>query len=235
MKRSFLFLFCLPTFTSASQLQMHNAEARVLINGNVLLVHPIAQNVLDVELRPGGNAGASTEMLDPNAKLAVYKATASNDSDGARFHTGAMDILVTPTGEITIGDPNGKLLLRQTAVTATSVSFERTSNENVYGIRAYDLPREQKDKTIKILDGLFRNKGGIVAAGRQGDSGAPLAYTTSFGILIDSNGGRFDVDSNHLAFRNGSNSSLHYFVIVGRPKDVMNRVADLTGHPPMSP
>src|SRR3989440_1807038 len=131
MKRSFLFLFCLPTLASAGQLQVGNAEARVVIHGNVLLVHPIAQNVLDVEFRPGGNAGAPTEMLDPNAKLAVYKATASNDSDGARFYTGAMDILVTPTGEITIGDPNGKLLLRQAAVTATSVSFERTPNENV--------------------------------------------------------------------------------------------------------
>src|SRR5437588_12290381 len=100
MKRSLLFLLCLPTLTNAGQLQVHNAEARVVINGNVLVVHPIGPNILDVEFRPGGNAGAPTEMLDPSAKFVVYGATVSTGPGGARFHTGAMDVLITPSGEM---------------------------------------------------------------------------------------------------------------------------------------
>lgn len=249
MKRLALLAAIFPSLALA-QAQVHDEVVSVPVGRDVLVVKAIGEDVLDIEYRPEGKAGKPSEMLDPAARFFDRGAAVESMSGGAHIRTTILDARIGDDGSVAVSEAGGQGLVKQDGVSASGARFEtmvshpqppplKTNHFEgwgaLYGIRGYDLPREQLDPTIKISDGLVRNKGGIVAAGRQGDSGAPLIYSKNFGILVDSNGGRFDADADHITFSRSSQPSLHYFIIVGPPKKVMARVADLTGHPAMSP
>ena len=100
-------------------------------------------------------------------------------------------------------------------------------NENLYGIHG----SEWHDNGL----GILRNIGGAVAAGYQGDGGAPFFFTRRYGILVDSDGGSFQASDETIRFQRGSRPDTEYFVIVGPPLKTMAGLAALTGKPPMPP
>ncbi|MGC2173663.1 MAG: TIM-barrel domain-containing protein [Candidatus Sulfotelmatobacter sp.] len=110
---------------------------------------------------------------------------------------------------------------------AHRATFERTSSEPIYGIRGIGL--DDPHPTI------VRDQGGKVQAGVQGNGGAPFFFTAHYGVFIDSNGGAFATSGKNVTFSGDSRAELEYFIIVGPPLRVMAGLADLTGHPPMSP
>jgi len=83
--------------------------------------------------------------------------------------------------------------------------------------------------------GLLRNNGAEVSAGAQGEGGAPWFFTTRYGILIDSDGGSFLTSDGAVDFSSGSRYDTEYFVVVGRPLEVVAGLSLLTGRPPLPP
>jgi alpha-glucosidase len=100
-------------------------------------------------------------------------------------------------------------------------------NEDLYGIHGVDL-RESGA-------GILRNQGGTVAAGVQGNGGAPFFFTRQYGVLVDSDGGSFQTQGETVRFQQGSRPDTEYFVIVGPPLKTMAGLAALTGKPAMPP
>lgn len=103
-----------------------------------------------------------------------------------------------------------------------------------YGMRGNGLFRTH-DPRLALSKGLLRNEGAPVAAGSQGDGGAPLIYGDDWGLLADSIDGQFDINDSGVSFHNGSRKDLEAYIILGPPKRTIEVVNALTGHPPMPP
>jgi alpha-glucosidase (family GH31 glycosyl hydrolase) len=82
---------------------------------------------------------------------------------------------------------------------------------------------------------LTRNKGGQVAAGVQGDSGAPFVFSVRYGLLVDSDGGEFLNTPDSISFRGSSRPDVEYFVFIGTPLQTIAALTRLTGPPPLPP
>jgi len=91
------------------------------------------------------------------------------------------------------------------------------------------IEREQSNAS------LLRNAGAVVEAGAQGNGGAPFFFTKNYGVLIDSNGGRFDVNGNTVRFAGDSRKDIEYFVMLGQPMEVISSLSMITGRPSMPP
>lgn len=195
-------------------------------------VYAVRPNVVRIDTHPNGVRSVPTEMLDPRG-LRTAGPTGSV-RDGA-IAVGNLHVRVD-AAEISISDD----------VTRTSLSFDRaelqsgvvslknSDGENLYGMRGNGLfgPRDQR---LSVARGLTRNEGAPVAAGSQGDGGAPFVFSTRWGVLIDSVDGRFDSKPGGVRFSGGSRKDIEAYVILGEPKHVIEVVNDLTGHPPMPP
>lgn len=117
---------------------------------------------------------------------------------------------------------------------AGSLRFASRVRSPFFGVDATSISGQNADRHQDVRTGVERS-GGQVAAGRQGDGGAPLVYTTEYGLLVDSDGGDFDLFDQSLQFAGGSRNDVEYFAIVGDPKAIMHAVVDISGHPPMVP
>jgi alpha-glucosidase len=108
-----------------------------------------------------------------------------------------------------------------------SLAFHHPPGENLYGMRAMD--RDQKSGS------LLRNDGADIKAGIQGDGGAPFFFTTRYGVLFDSDGGKFSTTPDTITFSGSSRKDVEFFIIAGSPKEIMGSIATLTGKSPMPP
>lgn len=206
-----------------------------------LTVQPVATNVLRVHYHPNGATSPRTQVLDPNHTWSrKILAKIRTDTDPITIATDAMTVRISKDPvRLTIRDAAGHQLLtepRDGGVYAGGLRFQSEPREQFFGINATSIPGLNLDPRQDIRSGVLR-QGGTVSAGRQGDGGAPLIYTTQFGVLIDSDGGHFDVPqfAGAFQFSGGSRKDIEFFVIVGDPMTVMHAVADISGHPPMMP
>jgi len=110
--------------------------------------------------------------------------------------------------------------------------LDHPEDDRLYGMRGLGLFGRP---AVDPKNGLLRNVGAKVAAGSQGDGGAPFAYSPHWGVLIDSIDGQFQSNGSHLVFRNGSRRQIEAYVVIGPPKQSIAALADLTGHAPMMP
>ncbi len=87
-----------------------------------------------------------------------------------------------------------------------------------------------------------------IKAGLEGGGGAPFAWTTAgYGILVDSDGGYFQIKPDEIAFYYGNPSPEHYgrhyfrpnsltvFIFVGRPADIFRGLSRVSGRMPFFP
>ena len=131
---------------------------------------------------------------------------------------------------LTFLDAQGRQILREDAPLGEAtgrVSFTPDAGENLYGMHGLDM--NESNGT------LTRNAGGNVAAGIQGNSGAPFVFTPRYGLLIDSDGGQFSTAQNHLCFDHSSRPDVEYFVLAGPPLETMAALSRLVGTPPLPP
>ena len=86
---------------------------------------------------------------------------------------------------------------------------------------------------------LTKNNGGEIAAGSQGEAGAPFLWSTKgWGFLCDSNGGKFSLGENLLTLKNTQNFEKRDFDIyftIGTPPEIFTAMTDITGKPPLFP
>src|SRR5579862_4348352 len=214
----------------------------------------VAPNVLRIDFRPSGVQAEPTPVLDPKG---LRTARPVGKVDFLLFHL--QDPRVDPISldrQAVLGqsrtkkaEPTSALSFDTLEITPNKgvglevdldalkngvLTIHHAPTEHLYGMRGYGL-RKSKDPRLDGAQGLFRDHGAPVAAGSQGDGGAPIAFTTHWGLLVDSVDGDFTTNGDALSFSHGSRKDLEAYIVLGPPETFMRAVADLTGHPPMPP
>jgi alpha-glucosidase (family GH31 glycosyl hydrolase) len=209
------------------------------VGEDTIVVQVVASNIVRVHYQPQSQTSPPTPVLDPSHTWRNYTpAKIDTDSDPMTISTDKLLVKISKTPVcFAIYDDNNHLLLREPAeggIYGGGLRFTYNLSDSFFGIDGTSLPGQNIDRRQDIRTGV-RRSGGTVAAGRQGDAGAPLAYTLTYGLLVDSDGGNFDISTGELQFSGGSRKDIEYFAIVGDPKAIMHGVADISGHPPMMP
>jgi alpha-glucosidase len=195
----------------------------------------VLANVIRVHLRPGNlPESARTLVMDPAFKPSQLGKFGDGPT-GFNLRTPEIKVSEMPSGDgifaLRFDDLNGNRLvdvldpLRNGSM--QTVIVEHATGENLYGMRGTD--RNQKGESF------LRQSGAEVKAGIQGDGGAPLFFTTRYGVLLDSDGGNFSVSGDRVIFTKSSRKDVEFFIISGAPKSVMSAVSMLTGKVPMPP
>lgn len=226
--------FSQPPKTSATRISPLPNGVELTSGSSILEVQVLENRMVRVHVRPEGESTPRTLVMDPHPVL--HQASSVRASE----HAGTYE-LITPDLSvkvlekspytITFADNTGRQLLRSAApfeeVRDAAVAMRHASGDTFYGI--HGLGRD--DTSV----GLTRNSGGHVAAGVQGDSGAPFIFTVRYGLLVDSNGGDFTAGADSLTFHNDSRPDVEYFVLVGPPLKTLAALSRLVGPPPLPP
>lgn len=184
---------------------------RLVHGSGVVNIQAYGPNIVGIHFEPEGRSSPRTLVLDPSLR----------PRDVAAFRVdrrGNSQVLVSPQMSVVVkADPVLSIEVRdsrnQTVVTVQTDSRSpflqggrsRTSsspvlvhdvNEELYGISG--LPWH--DDTDP---GILRTSGGTVAAGFQGDGGAPFFFRKRYGVLVDSDGGGFVAIDDAIRFRGG--------------------------------
>jgi alpha-glucosidase len=207
---------------------------RVTCDAGTIDLELLDTNMLRVDVRPGNKTSPRTLVIDPSLKMPAFAgATVLNDAELAVIRSARMTVSVTLSLplRISVTEAGGQKLLEQVdpfeRARDHQLALHHTFGENLYGMSGLDR--------LDNGGGLLRNNGSEVLAGAQGEGGAPFFFTTHYGVLIDSDGGTFFTRDGTVEFGGDSRADIEYFVIVGRPMEVMSGLALLTGHPPMPP
>ncbi len=192
-------------------------------------VEAVAPNILRIHLQPNGKATPRTLMMDP-----AFQPTGT-EALRVEIH-GAVQTIRSPEMSgvvntaapfsVEVRDASGKTILTL-RTGPRGVALIHDENENIWGIRGLDL----SDGGL----GILRNTGGAVAAGVQGGAGGPFFFTKRYGVLVDSDGGTFQMQDETIRFHKCSRPDAEYFVIVGPPLKSLAGLALLTGRPPLPP
>ena len=238
---TFAFATCCPSF--AQSVTTHLAHARfsrlpdgveVKVGPSVLDVQVLENQVVRVHVQFNGQSTPRTLVMDPHPEL--HKPSAVHQS----VHHGVymlstrglrVNILEKAPYTITFADGADHELLRSPdpfgEARNASVTMLHASGDTLYGISGLGL-----DETS---GGLTRDSSGKVAAGVQGDSGAPFVFSVRYGFLVDSDGGEFTTEPGSFTFAHDSRPDVEYFVLAGPPLDTMAALSRLVGPPPLPP
>ncbi len=207
---------------------------QITCNAGTIDLELLDTNILRVDVQPGNKTSPRTPVIDPLLKLPPFTGvTVQNDGNQLIIRSASMIVSVTHSLPMTISvaQTDGQKLLEQNDPFAQAHNHELTLQhsfgENLYGMSG-----------LGRLDnggGLLRNNGSEVQAGAQGEGGAPFFFTSRYGMLIDSDGGTFFTSDGLVDFNGDSRADVEYFVIAGRPMDVISGLGTLTGRPPMPP
>jgi alpha-glucosidase (family GH31 glycosyl hydrolase) len=205
----------------------------ISIGSDQLIVQVCKPELLKVDYLPGGASSSDTAVIG-NTTWSAVGATIDTASNPMTITTGKMVVKINKIPcRISVYDAAGTTLLLKEqdaeGVYNDGVKFNYLSGSNFYGIGGYDAWESSSN-------GMLRNSGGAVHAGQQGDCGAPLVWSNKgYGVLIDSDGGTFSINSTNLNFSACSKTDIEYYVAVGNPKEVLGAVADVSGKPPLLP
>jgi alpha-glucosidase (family GH31 glycosyl hydrolase) len=197
-----------------------------------LSMRAVADDILQIQYVPIGVVAKPTDMLDP---AGVRRAAAVGAATGLTLTTRAMRVSASETDiQIRSADGGTVVTIDRAALANAALKLTHASTEHLYGLRSYGL-RDSTDARLQRANGLTRDAGAPVAASAQGDGGAPLAYSTHWGVLVDSIDGDATNTNGTFEFTHGSRKDVEAFVVIGPPKRTMAMVADLTGHSPLFP
>jgi alpha-glucosidase len=205
---------------------------RLSIGGDTLLLSVLAPAILEIDFEPQGRSSPETEVLAGRERPALGVAM-DLDSDPMTIFTSSMRVEVRKAdASVSIYDARGRLLLAGGASGgpgAGCLSFSHAAGERFYGVSGFEA-------NALSTQGILRQGAIAVKAGKQGYCGGPLAWTTDgYGLLVDSDGGRFELDDSSISFSGCSKANLECFAIVGTPEEILSGVATLSGHAPMLP
>jgi alpha-glucosidase len=198
-------------------------------------VQILENRVARVHVMLNGSSTAPTLVMDPHPALRQPAAVTRSERDGIyALATPELTVRIRETKPYTLTflDARGHMLLRSEdpftgARAMHGVTMMHAAGDTLYGIHGLD-----RDETSA---GLTRNNGGHVAAGIQGNSGAPFVFSTRYGLLVDSDGGDVTTTSDRFTFENDSRPDVEYFVLVGAPLQTMAALSRLAGPAPLPP
>lgn len=201
---------------------------------SVLDVQVLENQTVDVHVRPDGRSTPRTLVMDPHPVLRQPSAVHQSDKNGVlTLTTSGISVRISETApySITFSDAAGQQLLRSAdpfgEARLGGVTMAHAQGDTLYGIHGLGL----NDTSM----GLTRDNGGKVAAGVQGNSGAPFLFTVRYGVLVDSDGGDFTTAPGSFTFAHDSRPDVEYFVLAGPPLQTMAALSRLVGPPPMPP
>jgi len=189
----------------------------------------VRNNVLRVHHMPARRTSDRTEVLGREDHEPVGEALGTGNGEVVLETDSARACLQVETGRLVLRTLDGREILSQEPVDRLSsqVRFHYPGPLPFYGLHGYDA--------WEASAGLLRT-GGSIEAGSQGDSGAPLLWSSGgFGLLFDTIGGQIRVEDKTIVFDGSSRPDLEYFVLLGEPRDIMESVFYLSGTSPLFP
>lgn len=174
---------CLSAAAWAQGVRATGNRLEIRYSWGTLDAYAVAPDVIRIDTHPKGVRAVPTEMMDLRGMRNVRPVGAGR---GETIFTDAIRASVTPT-EIRISDSatQTRVSISLEALASDELLLNHSAGENLYGMRGSN--RDNRG----ITGGLLRTGGAQVSAGSQGDGGAPLAYSTHWGVLIDSIDGQF--------------------------------------------
>ncbi|MDP4145293.1 MAG: glycoside hydrolase family 31 protein [Bacillota bacterium] len=217
------------------------------VNGNLLTISQgkdkitvklCKDDLVKVDFLPEGKATAHTEVIADNKWDGAnegnnVKAQIDTKSNPMTIKTDKMIVKIDKkTKRISIYDSKGNMLIKEQDVNDIynkGVKFDHNSGDKFYGISGYT-------NTEESTAGMLKTGNVDVTAGAQGHPGGPFVWSTKgYGVLVDSNGGDFSIKDTSLTFDDCSKKDIEYYVAVGKPTDIIEATADVTGKSPMFP
>ena len=222
-----------PSVATAKVSQVPNG-VELAIGNSVLDVQILEDGLVRVHVRPDGKETPRTLVIDPHLLLRPPTRVTRADQSGLYvLASSGVTVQIQEKSPFSIAflDASGRQLLRSThpfsEARAGGVTMQHASGDTLYGI--HGLGRDDTNGS------LTRNTGGRVAAGIQGDSGAPFIFSVHYGLLVDSDGGDFSTEPGSLSFQHCSRPDVEYFVFAGPPLETMAALSRVVGPPPLPP
>jgi alpha-glucosidase len=219
----------------------HAVQVTTLADGVVLRdgadrmeVRLLENGLASVHVEPDNRQTPQTPVLAPHPALHAPAAILRTQSHGIytlATHNLRVQIALTAPHHLAFLDGAGKEILRSDNPLAdartASVNLARNDTDTLYGVHGIGLHEATGE--------IARNTGGTVAAGTQGNSGAPYIFTHRYGVLVDSDGGEFAASPASIRFLHASRPDVEFFVFLGQPLETMASLSRLVGPPPMPP
>lgn len=199
---------------------------------NVIVLDVIQPDAVRVQVNVDGKAEPDTAVVNQKDFEPV----------GAKINTEGNPILITTDlmqvaidkekKTLALYDSNKNLLLEQKDLLLTlsnEIEFHMDPGDRLYGAGGYSAS-DRSD------DGILLGDMKVIRGGSQGYVGGPIVWSTSgYGVLVDTINSRFSRDEGVFSFMNTSKKSAQYYLLAGKPAEMMTTVADISGKPPMFP
>ncbi|MGC9259782.1 MAG: TIM-barrel domain-containing protein [Phycisphaerae bacterium] len=248
-----------PQLGAVTDVQLEVHGLRINIGTDVLRVQTPAPGILRLDLLADGKSDPHTPVLDPRAQFpGDASAKFEIAGDPIRVHTDQFQVRISRNPcRVTILDKSGQVLLDQSVDQSlhvdpknqgtTGFTFRHSRKDNFYGIRNSACWSKHFQPVLK--DGIgMPNDTYKVEASLEGGGGAPFTWTTGgYGILVDSDGGYFQIKPGEIGFYYGNPkadnygrnyfrpNSLTVFIFVGTARDIFRGLAMASGKMPLFP
>ncbi len=229
-----------PKEETQSSVQLENGTRVEIIDSTLemsmgadrLVVQICTPSIVRVNFLPEGKKGPATEVVSDQQWQPVAASIDVNE-DPMVITTDEMIVKISQQDHrISIYDRENQFLIGEKeagSVTQDGVKFTYDAKDFFYGVHGFSANALAKE-------GMLRQKGGTIRAGSQGDSGAPLIWSTKgYGLLVNSEAGLLGKFDDQLSFSRGTKEDMEYFIMVGEPKQILSSVAQISGKPPMFP
>ena len=218
--------------------ELRAGGADLRLPGGTLALRLVSGNVLHMHFIPTAGATPPTLVMAPHATGASVASspsvTATRQGSDLMLRDGQLRVAVNEASRalliFTAGAQHPLLRIAGFPSLARGTLVLRFGKGTpLYGVGGTDA-FDRKPARL-LLHGRETAK-----AGAQGNAGAPFVWSTAgFGVLMDSNGARFDVTPGSLRVSRLSRPDADLYLIVGQPQAIFGAVADLSGHAPLFP
>jgi alpha-glucosidase len=218
---------------AVTHIQLLDNALFLSVGTDVVVFKPCTENILMVNYRPNGikdpdtlvvgrtnwiPLGATIDTLGDPLTITTGSYRIEIGRDPLRFHMYRK--LAKDNTQLLCEEPSTGGILPNSAVLTTS-------GGTFYGVHN------------RSRGSITSQTGGTINAGSQGQAGGPFAWTTrGWGFLADVDGGSISIGGNSFSFTRPSAPSkrdLEFYLIVGRPKEIIKGLHEITGFPPLFP
>ncbi len=230
-----LALFCLTSYGRADETRVQKTQSGILLRHghDVVMLDMATDNVVRVHVEPNSEESPRTLVMDPSLQTKGSSPTLQSLGE-ERYLLSApglkMWVDAKETIKLRLCAAAGQCLEMADVVQAaksSTLSITRDDDDLLYGMRGTQLVDDGR--------GFASRQGAAIAAGVQGDGGAPFFFTRHYGILVDSDGGAFETAGRTVRFTGSSRHDLEFFVVFGPPMTTISAFMKLTGLPQMPP
>ena len=230
----------------AVQVQRHDVSVR--IDGGIVQLRMVRDNVLHVHFEPDGKTTPSSLVIAPGApRKSAAGVSVTRHGSTVTLASHAMRVqLDTRHLALSVTRPqDGQVLVRQTGLASLAhgtLALHYAGDTPMYGIHSFsaqDGPVYGTPDCTTVrhdTSGLLRMGRQVAKACPEGGAGGPFVWTThGFGLLVDTRSATFNISHGAVSVAHTSRPDLSYYVIAGRPKAIFGALADLSGHPQLFP